>query len=77
MRRVGINYVDDGYCQRPFDEERDGWLDEQLPEHVVPSLQIAKDIIALYQEVNELRRENWQLKKQSELYEKSLFPIKL
>jgi hypothetical protein len=55
--------VFDGYCERGFDENMDGWILEQLDERDIPSVQMAKDILALYAEANALRRENWQLRK--------------
>jgi hypothetical protein len=58
-----FNTVFDGFCHRPYKEDLDGWMESQLEEIEVPSLQMANDIIALYAEVNRLRRENWYLNK--------------
>lgn len=63
-------YIDDGFVQRPYREDLDGWMEDQLDEREVPSLQMAKDILALYDEVNELRRENWRLRRQQDNFDK-------
>ena len=70
MTERHFNTVFDGFCHRSYDEDIDGWMEDQLDESSVPSLQIAKDIISLYSEVNELRRENWNLTKRLESWEK-------
>lgn len=63
-------YVFDGFCHRPFKEEMDGWVEEQLTPVEVPSVQVARDILALYNECNALRRELWQAKQELKLWRK-------
>lgn len=58
--------VFDGFCHRPYDEEFDGWMLEQPEEYEYPSIQMARDILMMFQEIQVLRRENWQLKKRAE-----------
>lgn len=62
--------VFDGFCHRPYDESIDGWRNEIIPESQYPSLAIAQDILAMHQEINELRIANWRLRTQLSIYEK-------
>jgi hypothetical protein len=55
------NYIFDGFMHRPFNDDLDGWRNEMLdPPEVV---EMARQILDLYNEVNRLRRENWELRK--------------
>ncbi len=55
------DYVFDGFMHRPFDDNLDGWRNEMLdPPEVV---EMARQVLDLYNEVNRLRRENWELRK--------------
>ena len=65
------NSIFDGFCHRPFNEETDGWILEQPDSLEYPALQIGQEIIAMYKEIKSLRRENWHLRKENELYKKS------
>jgi hypothetical protein len=63
---INPSHVFDGFCHRPYNEDTDGWRTELLSESDVPSVQMAKDILMLFGEVNALRKENWQLSKRLE-----------
>lgn len=54
--------------ERPYDESSDGWRRTQLRPEDVPSLQVAADLIALFEEVNRLRRKNWQLEQELKIW---------
>ncbi len=58
----------DGYAHihRPFDEEQDGWMEDQLDPRDFEAVRIGRQMEALILEVNNLRRENFRLKKQTE-----------
>ena len=58
-------HTNDGYAQtsRPFDKETDGWMEEQLDTRDFPAVEIGYQMEYLIQEVNELRRENFMLKR--------------
>ena len=55
------DYVFDGFMHRSFDDNLDGWRNEMLdPPEVV---EMARQVLDLYNGVNRLRRENWELRK--------------
>ena len=61
QRLTNSDYVFDGFMRRPFDDNLDGWRNEMLdPPEVV---EMARQVLNLYNEVNRLRRENWELRK--------------
>ena len=61
QRLTNSDYVFDGFMHRPFDDNLDGWRNEMLdPPEVV---EMARQVLDLYSEVNRLRRENWELRK--------------
>lgn len=65
---MGEGYVFDGFMHRPYDEDRDGYM-KQLPNSSdYPSVQMAYDIVALFEENKALIKENWHLKKRLEIY---------
>lgn len=59
--------IDDGFVQREYQEDLDGYMDKQLKESDVPGLDTAFSMIALFGEVNRLRREVWHLNKLLEI----------
>lgn len=61
------NSVYDGFCHRPFNEEYDGWMLEQPEINEYPAVLIAKDILAMYNEIKALRKEVWHLRKNEKL----------
>lgn len=63
--------TDDGFaqCFRPFDPETDGWMLDQLSPHEFPAIGAGRQMAQLVDEVNYLRRENWDLRKQVEQWQ--------
>lgn len=59
--------IDDGFVQREYQEDLDGYMDKQLKESDVPGLDTAFSMIALFDEVNRLRREVLHLNKLLEI----------
>lgn len=57
-------YIFDGFCERPYREDFDGWMMEQKEESRV--VRLAREIIDQHEEINELRRENWKLRQRLE-----------
>jgi len=70
------NSVYDGFCHRPYNEETDGWIMEQPKESEYPIVSMARDIISMYNEICELRRENWRLRTWNEQMESSFLGIR-
>jgi hypothetical protein len=62
----------DGFMHRPFNPDTDGWRNELLVREDVPSVQIARDVIMLFNEVNALRKEVWRLRKIEKRYNEYL-----
>lgn len=62
----------DGVCHRPYNPDIDGWLNEQPESEEYPSVQMAQDILLMFDEIKRLRKENWELRKERNNY-KSLF----
>ena len=63
----------DGFCQtsREFDPEKDGWMLDQLSAKHFPIIQQGRQVESLLSLVNELKRENFQLRKQLEQWRKA------
>ena len=63
--------TDDGFaqCSRRFDPETDGWMLEQLEHREFPAIRAGRQTAQLVDEVNFLRRENWNLRKQVEQWQ--------
>lgn len=66
---VRVN-TDDGFAEisRSFDPETDGWMEDQLDYRDFPAIHTGRQMKALVDEVNELRRENFRLKKNSDMW---------
>jgi len=66
-------HIDDGYMEicRDFDPDKDGWIEQQLDVNDFPIISMGRQMEALIYEVNTLRRENFQLKKNEERYLKA------
>lgn len=57
--------VFDGFAYRPYNENYDGWImTQKKPSFVV---EMAYQIIDMHKEINELRREIWNLKQKEEI----------
>lgn len=54
-------HVYDGFIHRPFSEDRDGWVDTLPLESDYPSVTMARDVLALYNELCVARRRIWEL----------------
>ena len=54
-------YVFDGFCHRPYNPKTDGWVLTQLHVHEFPVVQIARNVLDLYDECNRLNRLAWEL----------------
>lgn len=63
------NYIFDGFCERPFDEDRDGWMNEMPTEFEFPAVQQARQILDMFEEIKRLREEKWRLEKRLKLWE--------
>ena len=72
----GPAYVntDDGFAQvsRPFDKARDGWMLQQLDPADFPGIRIGLETEWLVNQVNKLRRENYELKQDLDMWKKSV-----
>lgn len=68
-------HTDDGYMEtcRNYDPETDGWIDDQLHPDDFSIIQMGRQMEALVNEINALRRENFRLRKNEEKYLKSYF----
>lgn len=57
--------TDDGFCQtgRPFNPDTDGWMLEQVKPGRYLSVQMAREILDMADEINALRRELWLAKR--------------
>ena len=57
--------TDNGFCQTggAYDEQEHGWMLDQLDPRDFPEIQTGRRVAALVNEINELRRENWELKR--------------
>ena len=63
----------DGFMcvSRAFEFEKDGWMLEQLDPNDYPVIRAGRDAEALVAEVNRLRRRNFELKTQNNMYAKA------
>jgi len=63
----------DGFAHisRPFDPDTDGWMEDQLDPREFPAIRAGRDMEALVNEVNQLRRENFRLKQSDKQWMKS------
>ena len=64
--------IDDGYMQtsRPFNPETDAWMEDQLDHSSFKSVVAGREAEWLIDEVNRLRRENFELKRIEKMYYK-------
>lgn len=62
-------HVFDGFCSRPYDETTDGWIELQPDVEDYPSVRMASDIIAMYEEIKYLRKKLWEKEKTINHYE--------
>lgn len=69
-RMINEGYIFDGFMHWPYDEDRDGYLKLMPNQTDYPSVQMAYDVLALFEENKALIEENWHLKKRLEIYEK-------
>lgn len=66
---VSVNTFDGfAHISRPFNPEEDGWMEYQLNKKDFPAIRAGRQIEALVDEVNYLRRENFRLKKSEEMW---------
>ena len=61
--------VFDGFCYRSYNEDTDGWIEDQPSSKEFPSIDMARDIVAMFEEISRLRREVWRLKKIEEKHD--------
>jgi len=66
-------HEDNGFMEtcHDFDPDKDGWIEQQLDVNDFPIISMGRQMQALIYEVNTLRRENFQLKKNEERYLKA------
>jgi hypothetical protein len=64
------DYVFDGYCHRPYREDFDGWMNEQPDLEDYPEVQAAMGTIAMFQEIQTLKKENWNLRQENKMWKK-------
>lgn len=64
---------DDGFAKscRPYDEDEDGWIEDQLDPSQFVAIQIGDDTRWLTQRVNSLQRENFRLKQELKMWKKA------
>lgn len=70
MRTKPIS-IFDGFCDRPYREEIDGWRMEQPEEFDYPAVTQARAVLEMYDEIRELRKENWTLRKENKFLKES------
>lgn len=65
--------TDDGFCMqsRPFDPQKDGWMEDQLDPEDFPAIQTGRDMEYLVAEVNRLRRALFHEKQTADIYRKA------
>ena len=67
QRLTDSDYIFDGFAHRNFNPSIDGWRNE-LPDVMdYPSVRIAMDIIALFDELQAAKRRIWELEKEVEM----------
>lgn len=70
--------VFDGFMHRPFDPDRDGWRMEMVDAEDFPAIRLAEQILDMRDEINELRKANWRLRKDVEMLNRCTeFPIRI
>lgn len=67
-------FIDDGYMQtsREFVPEQDGWMQHQLRPKNFLAVQVGRETEDLIHEVNFLRRENFELKRQLKQFNRTI-----
>lgn len=65
--------IDDGFVHQsiPYDEEKHGWLKDQLDYDNFEAIGIGRQTEALVNAVNRLKRENFELKQQVKMWQKA------
>lgn len=65
--------TDDGFaeCSRPYDHERDGWIDKQLLHDDFEAIRTGRQMEQLVNMVNRLMRENFKLEQELKLWKKA------
>jgi hypothetical protein len=58
------DYIFDGFAHRAFDERLDGWMNALPDPDDYPAVQQARDVLAMFEEIRALRKENWHLQKE-------------
>lgn len=66
VKKKPPTHIFDGFMHRPYDEERDGYMMELFNENELPSVQMAKDILYLFDQCNALIKDNWKLRQRLE-----------
>ena len=66
--------TDDGFAQtgRAFDKDTDSWMLSQLNPADFPGIGIGRETEWLVNQVNKLRRENYELKQDLDMWKKSV-----
>lgn len=75
--RTQPNSVFDGFMHRPYQENLDGWRMEQPEVKDFPAVAHAQDVLAMYDEICELRRDNWRLRQTEKAYHRMLRPYEV
>ena len=65
--------IDDGFCHqsRPYDEEKDGWMERQLDPSEFVAIQIGQDTEYLVNLANSLLRKNYDLEQQLKMWKRA------
>lgn len=67
-----VSYFDGfAHTSRPFDKETDGWMLDQLTYSMFPAIKAGEMMRALVDEVNALRRENFNLQRDKDVWRKA------
>ncbi len=64
--------VFDGFMERPFNEDFHGWMNDMPSVKDYPSVQAARDVISMFEEIKCLRKEIWRLRRIEKRYNKIL-----
>ena len=64
------DYIFDGFAHRKFDPGYDGWRNELPEPGLYPSLQMAQDIVSMFNELSAARRKIWELEQELKLWKK-------
>jgi len=57
------NYLFDGFAHRRFEPSIDGWRNTQIQRGEFNAVEMAQSILSMADEINRLRRENWELRR--------------